>query len=105
MPWLDDNGDDSEFSRFEQEDAGDSDEILEETEEEVMVTERPGTPVTAPLPAASARPNPKKPTAPKKRAARPAKARATKKKKKAKEAAAKKPAPKSRSGGKRRKKR
>ena len=49
MAWLHDNGDENEFSQFEEDEGGEKDEgVLEETEEEVTITERPGGPVAAP---------------------------------------------------------
>lgn len=60
MAWLQDNGDENEFSQFEEEEeGGEKDEgLLEDTEEEVTIVERPGVPV-APAPSAS-RPKPRR---------------------------------------------
>lgn len=57
MAWLQDNGDENEFSQFEEDEAGDKEDegLLEAEEEEVTITERPaagGTPAAAPKPKA-----------------------------------------------------
>ena len=45
MAWLHDNGDENEYSQFEEDEGGEKDEgLLEETEEEVTIVERPGVP-------------------------------------------------------------
>ncbi|HEY1865432.1 MAG TPA: hypothetical protein VGG55_00080 [Candidatus Acidoferrales bacterium] len=80
MAWLHDNGDDNELSRMEEDD-GEKEGMIEETEEEVIVTERPGAP-SLPPPLRAGRPKPRKAAK-----AEPAKARPKKK------AAAKKKAP------------
>ena len=82
MAWLHDNGDDNELSRMEEDD-GEKEGLIEETEEEVIVTERPGAP-SLPPPLRAGRPKPRKAAK-----AKPAKAKARPKKK----AAAKKKAP------------
>jgi hypothetical protein len=89
MAWLQDNGDENEYAQFEDE-GGEKDEgLLEETEEEVVITERPGIPVAPP----AAKPKPRKPSAAKKKARKPAKAKAkARPKKKAAAKKAKKPA-------------
>ncbi|HZP32795.1 MAG TPA: hypothetical protein VFB23_05455 [Candidatus Acidoferrales bacterium] len=79
MAWLHDNGDENEYSQFEEDEGGeDKDEgVLEETEEEMVITERPGiseAPVSAP------KPKPRKPKAAKARR-KPARAKAGSKKK------------------------
>lgn len=54
MAWLHDNGDENEYSQFEEDEAGEKDEgVLEETEEEVTISERPGileAPASVPKP-------------------------------------------------------
>ena len=93
MAWLQDDTEENEFSQFEEEDG---EGAIEEIDEEVIVTERPGS-ASTPVPAVSKR----KPRTAKKAKARSAsrvKPRPKKKK------AAKKPAAKSRTasrGGKR----
>ena len=60
MAWLKDNGDENEYSQLEEDEGGERDEgLLEETEEEVTIVERPGVPA-APAPS-SAKPKPRKP--------------------------------------------
>ena len=101
MAWLHDNGDENEYSQFEEDEGGEKDEgVLEETEEEVTIVERPGVPA-APAPSA-AKPKPRKPAAAKAKAkktrkpapkARPKKraaAKSSKKKASAKSSARKK---------------
>lgn len=78
MAWLHDNGDENEFSQFEEDEGGEKDEgVLEETEEEVTITERPGIPQAPP---SVPKPKPRRPSAAKskRKAARP-KARPKKK--------------------------
>lgn len=76
MAWLHDNGDENEYSQFEEDEGGEKDEgMLEETEEEVTITERPAMP-EAPPPAA--KPKPRRPSAPK---GKPSRAKARPKKK------------------------
>jgi len=78
MAWLQDNGDENEYSQFEEEEGGEKDEgLLEDTEEEVTIVERPGVPV-APAPSAP-KPKPRRPAAKAKKARKPAKARPKKK--------------------------
>ena len=93
MAWLHDNGDENEFTQFEQEDeSGEKEGLIEETEEEVIVTERPGAPMAPPAPkeagskpkkkkAAKAKSTPKAKAKakPKAKPARPAKAKSKKK--------------------------
>ena len=79
MAWLHDNGDENEYPQLEEDEGGEKEGLLEETEEEITVTERPGAPAAPP----ASRPKPaKKPRAKSRRkpAAR-AKARSRKKKK------------------------
>jgi len=57
MAWLQDDGEENEFSQFEEEDG---EGAVEEIEEEVIVTERPGAVAAPLLPALSARPKPRK---------------------------------------------
>jgi len=81
MAWLHDNGDENEFSQFDEDEGGEKDEgVLEETEEEVTITERPGMPEA---PSAVPKPKPRKPSAAKKTRRKPARAKARPKKKKA----------------------
>jgi hypothetical protein len=88
MAWLHDNGDENEFSQFEEDEGGEKDEgVLEETEEEVTIIERPGIPVAPP---SMPKPKPRKPSAAKAKR-KPARAKAKPKKK----AAAKKSSKKS----------
>ena len=87
MAWLHDNGDDNEYSQFEEDEGGEKDEgVLEETEEEVTITERPG--MSEPPPSAS-KPKPRRPSAAKSRR-KPARAKARPKARPKKKAAAKK---------------
>lgn len=84
MAWLHDNGDENEFSQFEEDEGGEKDEgLLEETEEEVTITERPGGPLAPP---SVPKPKPHRPSAAKSKG-KPARAKARPKKK----AAAKRP--------------
>ena len=84
MAWLHDNGDENEYSQFEEDEGGEKDEgVLEETEEEVTITERPGGPVAPP---SVPKPKPHRPSAAKTKR-KPARAKARPKKK----AAAKRP--------------
>lgn len=84
MAWLHDNGDEEELA-FDDEEGGEKEGIVEDETEEVIVTERAGTPIAAPSkskakskakpkPKAKAKPKPKpKPTkkaAPKKAASK-----------------------------------
>src|SRR5438105_6766276 len=92
MAWLHDNGDENEFSQFEEEEGGEKDEgVLEETEEEVTITERPGI---SEAPPSIPKPKPRKPSAarPKRKPARP---KARPKKRAAAKSSKKKPARKS----------
>ena len=42
MAWLHDNGDENEYAQFDEDEGGEKEEgVLEETEEEVTITERP----------------------------------------------------------------
>ena len=60
MAWLHDNGDENEYSQFEEDEAGEKDEgVLEETEEEVTISERPGIPEA---PASVPKPKPHRPS-------------------------------------------
>jgi hypothetical protein len=77
MPWLHDNGDDNEYSQFEDEDGG-KEGLIEETEEEVIITERPGAPI-APPPVSRPKPSRKASAKPKRKAVARAKARPAKK--------------------------
>ena len=78
MAWLHDNGDENEFSQFEEDEGGEKDEgVLEETEEEVTITERPGGPVAPP---SVPKPKPHRPSAAKAKR-KPARAKARPKKK------------------------
>jgi hypothetical protein len=77
MAWLHDNGDENEFSQFEEDEGGEKDEgVLEETEEEVTITERPGVPEAPP---SIPKPKPRKPSAARRR--KPVRAKARPKKK------------------------
>lgn len=80
MAWLRDNGDENEFSQFEEDEGGeDKDEgVLEEAEEEVVITERPAMPEA---PVSAPKPKPRRPSAAKARR-KPARAKARSKKKK-----------------------
>ena len=79
MAWLHDDGDDNEYSQFD-ENEGEKDEgLLEETEEEVIVTERPGSPAMPP--SSAPKPKPRKPSATKSRRKPAARAKARPKKK------------------------
>ncbi len=74
MAWLHDNGDENEFSQFEEDEGGEKDEgVLEETEEEVTITERPGVPEAPP---SIPKPKPRRPSAARRRKPARAKARA-----------------------------
>ena len=69
MAWLHDNGDENEYSQFEEDEGGEKDEgVLEETEEEVTITERPAISEAPPMP----KPKPRRPSAarPKRKPAR-----------------------------------
>jgi hypothetical protein len=78
MAWLHDNGDENEFSQFEEDEGGEKDEgVLEETEEEVTITERPGGPLAPP---SVPKPKPHRPSAAKTKR-KPARAKARPKKK------------------------
>jgi hypothetical protein len=80
MAWLHDNGDDNEYSQFEDNEGGEKDEgLLEETEEEVIVSERPGSPSMPP--SSAPKPKPRKPSAPKPKRKPAAKAKPRPKKK------------------------
>lgn len=80
-------GYENEFSQFEEDEGGEKDEgVLEETEEEVTIVERPGMPEAPP---SVPKPKPRRPAA--KSARKPARAKAKPKKK----AAAKKSSKKS----------
>lgn len=89
MAWLHDNGDENEYSQFEEDDGSEKDEgVLEETEEEVTITERPGMPEAPP---SMPKPKPRKPSAAKaKRKPARAKARSKKAKKSSKKRSARK---------------
>jgi hypothetical protein len=61
MAWLDDNGDDGEFSRIDEEPSGDGEDLSDEEEaqeEEVVVTERPG--LAMPPPSSPVKPGKRK---------------------------------------------
>ena len=58
MAWLHDNGDENELSQMEEDD-GEKEGVIEETEEEVIVTERPGG-SSAPSPSRASRSKPAK---------------------------------------------
>jgi hypothetical protein len=96
MAWLHDNGDENEYSQFEEDEGGEKDEgVLEETEEEVTITERPGIPEAPP---SMPKPKPRRPSAarPKRKPARAkARAKARPKKKAAAKSSRKKPVRKS----------
>ena len=78
MAWLHDNGDENEFSQFEEDEGGEKDEgVLEETEEEVTITERPGGPLAPP---SVPKPKPHRPSAAKTKR-KPARPKARPKKK------------------------
>ncbi len=78
MAWLHDNGDENEFSQFEEEEGGEKDEgVLEEAEEEVTIVERPGIPETPP---SMPKPKPRRPSAARAKR-KPARAKARPKKK------------------------
>jgi hypothetical protein len=92
MAWLHDNGDENEYSQFEEDEGGEKEEgVLEETEEEVTITERPGIPE---VPPSAPKPKPRKPSAAKPKR-KPARAKARPKKKTAAKSSKKKPARKS----------
>jgi hypothetical protein len=93
MAWLHDNGDENEYSPFEEDEGGEKEEgVLEETEEEVTITERPGMPEATP---SVPKPKPRKPSAARTRR-KPARAKArTKKKARAKRSSRKRSARKS----------
>ena len=92
MAWLHDNGDENEFSQFEEDEGGEKDEgVLEETEEEVTITERPGIPQAPP---SVPKPKPRKPSAAKSKR-KPARPKARPKKKAAAKKSRKRPAGKS----------
>jgi len=78
MAWLHDNGDENEYPQFEEDEGGEKDEgVLEETEEEVTIMERPGIPQAPP-----SVPKPKPPTpGAAKRKRKPARPKARPKKK------------------------
>ncbi len=80
MASLHDNGDENEFSQFEEDESGEKDEgVLEEVEEEVTITERPGMPeAPSPVP----KPKRRKPSRARTRR-KPARAKARPRKKKA----------------------
>lgn len=70
MAWLHDNGDENEYSQFEEDEGGEKDEgVLEETEEEVTITERPAI---SEAPPSMPKPKPRRPSAakPKRKPAR-----------------------------------
>ena len=78
MAWLHDNGDENEYSQFEEDEGGEKDEgVLEETEEEVTITERPGGPLAPP---SVPKPKPHRPSAARSKS-KPARAKARPKKK------------------------
>lgn len=58
MAWLHDNGDENELSQMEEDD-GEKEGTIEETEDEVIVTERPGG-SSAPSPSRASRSKPAK---------------------------------------------
>jgi hypothetical protein len=61
MAWLHDNGDENEYSQIEEDEGGEKDEgVLEETEEEVIITERPGV---SEAPPSMPKPKPRRPSA------------------------------------------
>jgi hypothetical protein len=98
MAWLHDNGDENEYSQFEEDEGGEKDEgVLEETEEEVTIIERPGIPEAPP---SAPKPKPRRPGAAKPKR-KPARAKARPKKAAAKRSK-KKPARKSSKSRKRR---
>ena len=102
MAWLHDNGDENEYSQFEEDEGGEKDEgVLEETEEEVTITERPAI---SEAPPSMPKPKPRRPGAakPKRKAAR---AKAKPKKKAAAKSSRKKSARKSSRSRSRKKKR
>jgi hypothetical protein len=87
MSWLHDNGDENEYSQFEEDEGGEKDEgVLEETEEEVTITERPGMPEAPP---SMPKPKPRKPSAAKAKR-KPVRAKAKPKKKAAAKKSSKK---------------
>ncbi len=77
MAWLHDNGDENEYSQFEEDEGGEKESVLEETEEEVTITERPGMPEATP---SVPKPKPRRPSAARTRR-KPARAKARTKKK------------------------
>src|SRR4029077_18618418 len=59
--WLHDKGDENEYSQREEDEGGEKDEgVLEETEEEVIITERPGV---SEAPPSMPKPKPRRPSA------------------------------------------
>ena len=56
MAWLQDEGDENEIPQFEEEDDSDKEGFIEEADEEVIVTERPGA--LTPPPASKPKPKP-----------------------------------------------
>jgi hypothetical protein len=93
MAWLHDNGDENEYSQFEEDEGGEKDEgILEETEEEVTITERPGMPEA---PVSAPKPKPRRPSAARKARRKPARSKARSKKKSAAKGSRKRAARKS----------
>lgn len=98
MAWLHDNGDENEYSQFEEDEGGEKDEaVLEETEEEVTITERPGMPEAPP---SVPKPKPRRPSAAKTRR-KPARAKARPKKKAGAKSSRKRSTRKSRKSSKR----
>jgi hypothetical protein len=78
MAWLHDNGDENEYSQFEEDEGGEKDEgVVEEMEEEVTIVERPGIPEAPP---SMPKPKPRRPSAAKSKR-KPARAKAKPKKK------------------------
>ena len=70
MAWLHDNGDENEYSQFDEDEGGEKEEgVLEETEEEVTITERPAI---SEAPPSMPKPKPRRPSAakPKRKPAR-----------------------------------
>jgi hypothetical protein len=93
MAWLHDNGDENEFSQFEEDEGGEKDEgVLEETEEEVTIIERPAVPEA---PSSVPKPKPRRPSAARRTRRKPARAKARPKKKAAAKSSRKKSARKS----------
>jgi len=77
MAWLQDDGDENEFAQLEED--GERDGVIEEIEEEVIVTERPGAIAVPVPPRPSAKAKTRKKSKPKAKLARRSKPRPKKK--------------------------